>query len=468
MANPHRIQYRFKDQYLGNGDILRISIAFSIDMEGEDDLIMAETEDLHITDLGQKEEDYDIEDLLITPTFYSGSLSVPEDSNFKKYFFEKNEERFLKANRNAEVQILKLKEGGSSWEEEFLGNIIIKSIDYNPETTSFKFEAAPDMEILTRTMIYDLDGNPLNPLNYPNPTWPYHNDVKLVDLLLDCYRLVNPNLTVNDINIQHNWLFYAWLWIDDSFVMEEYDWQLTDLRIQYHALFFDPSYGLQSIADVLRFIAREFCCFTGMLSKNKPFFKKIMYSQIPVTLVDEAYYDYLNRYELNKINYVRVDTRWLTAPTIYAEQAFHAPDEASFTGLKDTFYQLNNILVAFLRYDGTRATNINAGIRILEPLVSDHLVLGARDPEIHYPGNSTIWRNIEGYPDIVPLGQLIADFWYNVRSDIIKCRLDKIVTGDFNVSLLNNVIFRDKEYMPLRIVKRYKEVITEIDGMIVN
>lgn len=467
MANPHYITYQFGEKHLGNGDSLRLSIKIKIDIEGSNNIISAESEDVYISDLGELEEDYDIEDLLITPSFYKSILSVPEDSDFRKYFFDKSEERFAQANRNAEVLLEKKTEFVSEWAEEFLGNIIIKSLDYNPETTRFVFEAAPDMEILSRTMIYDLDGNPLNPFGYAVPTWPYDNDVKLVDLLLDCYKLVNPNLTLSDINIQHNWLFYAWLWMDDSFIMEEYDWLFTELRIEYASLFFDPTFGIESVADILRYLAREFCCFTGMLSKNRPFFKKIMYSQTPYYLTEDDYIDYDNRYELNKVEYVRVDTRWFVNPTTYGEQAFHAPDESAFTGLRDTFYRLDTILVAFRKFTGERHSNLRAGVRLFDPL-TDHFVYGVRDPEMHYPGTSTIWYNVAGYPDIVPLGKLVADFWHRVRSDINKCRFDKIIAHNVNVSLLNNVIFRGKEYMPLRIVKRYKEVITEIDGMIVN
>lgn len=466
MANPYFVTYQFKDQHLGNGDSLRLKIKIQIDAEGSNETIPAESEDVYITDLGQKEEDYQIEDLLITPSFYKSELSVPSGSDFRKYFYGKSEERFAKANRNAEVSLEIKSEGSTTWKEEFLGNIIIKSLDYNPESTRFVFEAAPDMEILGRTMLYDLDGNPINPFGYPVPTWPYDNDVKLVDLLIDCYKLVNPNLTVSDLNLQHDWLFYAWLWIDDSFIMEEYDWLLSELRIQYASLFFDSGFGIDSVADVLRYIAREFCCFTGMLSKNKPFFKKVMYSQTPFNLSEDSYLDIDERYELNKINYVRVDTKWHIDGTTYGEQAFHAPNAEAFTGLKDTFYNLNNLLAAWIMNNGTRISNIRAGIRQFDPL-TDHYVHGARDPNIHYPGTSTIWYNVVGYPDIVPIGQLVADFWYNVRSDINKCRLDKIITHNINVSLLNNVIFGDREYMPLRILKRYKELITEIDGIIV-
>lgn len=65
MSNPHYKTFQFRDVSLGNGDQLRLIIIIKINAEGTDETIIAEDAGIFISDIGEKEEDFDFEELLV-------------------------------------------------------------------------------------------------------------------------------------------------------------------------------------------------------------------------------------------------------------------------------------------------------------------------------------------------------------------------------------------------------------------
>lgn len=479
MANPHIKTYQFRDVQLGNGDEVRLSIAITINAEGTTETIVSEDENVFISDLGEKEEDYDFEDALLSPAFYQAVLTAIENGNFQKYFFDEGEAVFEDAEKDALVTLDIKYNGTTTWINDFTGNIIIDSLDYEPDTTEFNFEAAPDMSILSNTMLFDLDDVPTNPFGYfmTSPPQPWTTFIPIKTLLLDCYKLVNPSLTEDDIEIEHDWTFYGEVtdpenppaMIQDVFNFDE-------IAIDIYPLFFDQTYGATSVADILIRLAVEFGSFTGMTNRNSAFFRKLFNpnSATQYNLNDEAYYDYRKRYRFNPITYCRVNVQeavWIGGGSPHVEYnyyTFHAPDENAFTGLKDSFKEIDTLTIAAIWNNEYRASNLGA-FKYVDP--HGTLLFGliaAKDPSLHYPGTSTVWFNFPGEPDFVPTSQLLVDLWYRYKSIFKHLRVDPIVAPGINHSVTKNPVFKGKTFQPLSVKKKYIDCKTNIEGLIID
>ena len=479
MANPHVKTYQFRDVQLGTGDEVRLKIAITINAEGTTETITSEDENVFISDLGEKEEDYDFDEALLSPTFYSAVLTAIENGNFQKYFFDEDEAIFKDAEKNALVTLDIKYNGTTTWLNDFTGNVIIDSLDYEPDTTEFNFEAAPDMSILSNTMLFDLSDVPINPFGYTmtTPPRPWYTYIDLRTILLDIYKLVNPSLTINDIIIEHDWTFYGETedpanppaMIQDLFTLEE-------IAVDVYALFFDPSYGCTSVADVLIRLAKEFACFTGMLSRDKVFFKKIFdtASALEYTINDEAYYDYRKKMKYAALSYISVVVResvWITAAPPaddYVDYNFYQATAGTFTGLKDSFKEMETLTIAAIWNNSYRATNLAAYKDVTPHGTLRFDLIAAKDPSLHYPGTSTVWFNFPADDDLVPTCQLLADLWYRYKSTPKHLRVDPIVAPGLNHSIVNNPRFKGRLFQPVNVVKKYKQCKSEIDGLIIE
>lgn len=475
MANPHIKTYQFRDKQLGNGDEIRLTIAITINAEGTTETIISEDENVFITDIGRKEEDYDFEDTLLSPAFYSAVLSAIENGSFQKYFFDEGEAVFEDAEKTALVTVDIKYSGTTTWVNDFTGNVIIDSLEYNPDSTRFDFEAAPDMSILSNTMLFDLEDNPINPFGYEmsDPPQPgaFYQPIKTI--LLDAYKLINPSLTESDILIEHDWNFYGEWFDEEQNPYNVTDITLDEVEVDIYSLFFDQTYGITSVADVLIRLAQEFGCFTGMLSRDKVFFKKLFdtASAYEYNLDDEAYFDYRKKYKFNPVTYVKVTVResvWIFSTPGYVDYNFYVAEAGTFTGLKDSFKEIDTLTIAAIWANSYRATNLRA-TRNLDPFGDvAYDLIAAADPNFHYPGTSTVWFNFGGLPDYVPTNQLLADFWYLYKSTNRHLRVDPIVAPGLDHSLVKNPRFLNKLFQPVRIKKRYKDCQTDIDGLIIS
>lgn len=494
MANPHYKTYQFRDKHLGTGDTLRLQIIFKINLEGENSTVTAEDEEIYLSDAGYKEEEFDLQNLLLSIAFYSPKLSVPEGSEFEKYLFNDDEEPYKSTEKNFQV-VLDIKYNGETeFENEITANVIEDSIEYDPETTYLRFEAAPDTEILNRTMLYglnDIAGRPgekvrLNPLGYDDPinystnpiSYPSEFYKKLKVVITDIFKKVDSTITENDLYFYHDWLMAGYYVDVESDKHFDFEIPLEEVSVCTTPLFFRPDYGLNNLGDVLRKLAIDFGCFTGMLGNKKPFFKKLFSQNILdiYDLDDDSYVERKKAYRLHLVKYVRILARWTSTVFGYSyEWAFHAPNEEAFTQLENTYIDRDSLVVAHTMPNGFTGPPLWTGlIRATNLLVSRtdptrlYFIFALKSPEIEYTTSSPDWYNFDEGLSYVPAGKVLADFWYKNRGRITNSRIDPIIAMGLRHSILKNPRFKGKVYQPVRVRKIYKEGITEIDGMIVN
>ena len=466
MANPYTVTYNFREQMMGNGDELKLQIIFQINQEGTDAVVDAEDdESIFISDIGYKEQEYELDEFLLTPSFYTPTLIVPEESDFIKYLFDDSETRFENAVREAKINLTKKISGSAIFINEFNGNIILESLLYNPDSTYLEFDAAPDMSILTKTMLFDLEDVPLDPLGYGDPAFP--NDyIGIKQLLLDCYKLINPDLVMDDLLFEHDWKFYGQYKLDGTVIYETFDTNLAELKLAKAALFHTPELGMRTIADLLKQVAKDFCSFTGMNDYGQPFFKKIKMLGSPIVLDDESYSLFNEIYDVPKIDYCRVTTKIFLWLGVTVEYIYHSPNEEAFTGQEGSYILFDTISVAH-RYpitDPDQTTLVSN--ESYEPSYGALFIYAVQDDSFTYPTTGG-WNGVTGYPKMVPLGQLTSAFWYYHRSTYRKCRRDKIITPT-DLRITDNVFFKGKTYQPLRVKRLYKNCKTEIEASIIG
>lgn len=452
MPTPHYITYDFGEKPVGKNKY-RLKIKFTINANGNDSTVIAKDENVFINDYGTQEWEYDIENFLIVPGVLDLKLSAPKSSNFIGYFFGTDFTVFIEADKRAEV-LFEIQYDNTNWEIEFKGNILEDSIDYNPDTTYLEFTAAPQTDLINKKMLYDLNGNALNPLNYQVPDQNQTYMYLISKIINDIYKLINSNVAVE---IYHDWVFQGEydnadpIYNPGGYIIFPYglgepppdpqtlsDLSFLELYEDIRPLFFDNTKGLNTLGDVLRKLSIDWCCYTGMIHQEKAFFRKL-FTNSPDAIYDldpDSYIENRYKYQLNLINYVRYLVPGVSTPY----------ERGTFTQLEGTYLDRDS-LVGFYQDIGSSFTNI------LAYRTNIYSVYKTKDTQIS--------------SSFLDYGDVIASLWYNFRSNMKNCRIDPIITPGINHSIVLNPRLNGIIYQPIRLKKYYnpKALYTEIDGM---
>jgi hypothetical protein len=95
--------------------------------------------------------------------------------------------------------------------------------------------------------------------------------------LLYIYRLVNPAIDYPaTLTVINDWQFKGVRILDPD---DEPCWLnnivFTDLSQEANRLYFNNSYGISNCGDVLRHLALDWASFTGLISYEQAFFKRL-------------------------------------------------------------------------------------------------------------------------------------------------------------------------------------------------
>jgi hypothetical protein len=395
---------------------------------------------------------------------------------------------------------------------KFIGNIIEDSIYYDEGTKTLKFDAAPKTDVMNKKMVFDENGSPLNPFSYtPN------NHYNIISILEDIFKLVNPSISYpSSLSVIHNWNFQAKKVTGsntiNTFVIQE-------LAQDIDPLFFDSGYEINTCGDVLRKLALDWCCFTGMISYEKAFFKKLFYYD-ENNLQSVIVYKWTKGYRYGLIDYIKLTTGISSPNEPY--------EEGVFTELQDR-YLIKKTLPGFWVSGGTSGTNVSAyfnranyfifnvdgsaittfpaendtysnnsstfrvvGINETNDASSKITCLrisGTNDPQssgnltrVTGSGDATIafasvsdpvgWYNVYQTrdPEIISNafsdhGDIMAKFWFKYRGDLQNCRVDKFVFKGINYDFLKDFNHNGSKYQPIGMTFFYSQGITECEAI---
>lgn len=442
---PSRV-YNFPEILLGNGDQLRLTLTFYNQGLQNPPVIIRDAQSLGIiiNNIGFLEHDYDFEKFFAVPGEYNFKLIVPETSEIYKMMFTYDDPEFGQFEKTPAVRLEIKYNQTNDWEDEFLGNVLLEDVSYNARTQILDLVASPETDKINKQMIYNINNEPLNPFNYEVPDSNRTFFYRIEKIILDIFKKMNPDIT---LDIKHNWNFKAeWnqnydhnndylifpnsLGTPPSEPLTYSDFIFTELFQDIRPLFFDTSYGLNSLGDILRKLAIDWGCFTGLITRDKAFFKNIFTHNEVYNLTSEAYYENNLTYKMPIYDYI----------------LYHTPggdyDAGTFTTIEGKYLERKS-LVSYIKSVHTN-------------------IVAIRDHTYDVIQSSTPTDGWKAY------GRAIVDYWFNIRSVPSGGRVDTIITPDINHSIIKNPIFNNTVYQPIYIKKMYKDCKTQIDGIIVG
>lgn len=419
-------------------DYLQLRLTFTHEETGTSYVYQAKDKGLMVTKWGDLSWEYDLEDALLVPANL--------DLEVNDYDFELHNllfgEAYPSSVTNKDFQV-ELKINGST---EFLGNATEDSISYNETTRTLRFRAKPKTDILNETMVYDFEqDNPtsLNPFGYTDGS-----RVGVTKIIEDIYKLVDPSVSYSSgkLEVMQNWIFKGNKNDDETYWYDQMTF--TQLRMGVGNLYFNNAFGIRNVADVLRQLAVEFGCFTGMIHSGKAFFKKLFYYDPNNLQTFDLVINHKINYKYSKIRYVEAQYTGGGFPNQVTPTTFKA---GTYTELKKAYLK-KNLANYFLYEEGLgRLTTAFVTVTNGGPEDGVYWVLYAKDPSL----DNTFKTNV----------QLIADFWYNYRGNISRCRVDEFNVMGLGHDFLKDFNYKTSKFQPIKMRKQLSKGTTNIEAL---
>lgn len=499
------ITYTFPVQKIDEENTLQLIIVFTHSFSLVDFSYTAEEKNLRIEQYGKLEMQYDLEEAFLVPGKMSFVIGDPSGILDEDFFG-------VDTGALTEKQaLITLKLNGTA---VFIGNIIEDSIDYDVTTMEVKFDAAPQLDVINKRMVYDEAGTTaLNPLGLTSST--YNN---VVDIIEKIYQLVNALISYpTTLTVIHDWEF---LGIRDTSGAQLNDIVFEELYQLVDPLFFDNSYGISTVGDVLRKLAVDWCSFTGFISYDKAFFKKLFHYDA-ANLQTVYVHGWKKGYRYGLIDYVKLTTGIASVNEPY--------EEGTFTELQDRFinkktlpgfwvgpssresniksiisgrtgyfvFVVDGSAITTFPVEGDTYTNNSSTFTVIgisetndaysnitvyrssgtnDPSASGNLtrVTGSGDATIAFSsvasadGTYTIYQTRD--PNILSNafsdhGDIVAKFWYQYRGNIANCRVDKFIFKGINYDFLKDFNYSGFKFQPIGMTFHFTQGFTECEAI---
>lgn len=341
MANPHYRNILFPATRFPGGQ-RKLTIKFQFNSEGANVDYQAGSLNLFIEKYGVLEYRWDIDDLLMVPgmmsfEFFDLNGSDPSANSLANFLTSTS---FSTYTKRPEV-VLEI-DRGSGFVEEFSGNVIERTIQYDPVSKKLLFTVAPQTDLLNKYMLYDGSGTAVNPFSYSSGNYYFLHKV-----LEDIYKKVNPAISYSggSLLLEHDWKFRGSS-VAGVGLYEFNLFELPEVQIKVNNLFFTNQYGINSLGDALRVLAKEFCCLTGMTDNKNAFFKKLfVLDDNPKEILQTDLIQVERKYLFSLIDYIKV-----TPPQSGLEGWNPTPpatmgisEEGAFTTVEERFLELDTV-----------------------------------------------------------------------------------------------------------------------------
>lgn len=415
MARTIELKSR-RQQVNNNGDVLQLVVTLQSPSDtGAETHKMEEDKDIRVSDWGELEWSYDFEDALLVPGTYNFTLEDGDSYLYQLLFGP----AYAQYQKNAEVRVL-LNDA-----TEYVGTLQEDAIRFDRGSRRAKLTVDPFSIKLNQQQLYNADGSAVNPFNFK-----YQHYYSVQHLLEKMYGLVSPLISVGagSLSIYHDWNFYATLQNPNSpyNLWELWDGKFTELFQLVDPLFFMSEYGLVTVGDVLKKLAMDWCCFTGLIHRDKAFFKKL-FCYDPTNTQSLDVLNTIATYQYQTIDYVKVDAQGI----IY--------ERGVNTHLEGRDIQRKS-LPAFVR--SKAFTNVKAGVARGLGQDGYYNVYGVIDAGQLFKGQA------------VDSGKMQAEFWYNFRHNLDKCRVDEFQARGITYSFIKDFQYDGAMYQPISLKKQ--------------
>jgi hypothetical protein len=464
-------------------------------------------------DSGKNEIPFDLENSSLVPSDYSFTLL--ESGTYLESLLFGSDLNTLDVDVRGRVEVY------VNGEERHIGYISEDSIIYGKAEKKFSFTSSPSIDLINKTNLYKEFQGETRIINVLGLT--KGENINIVDLLEKIFQV--GELTIeypNSLHIFQNWKFYG---VKTPFGGWLHEIPFENIALRADNVAFNSELGISTVGDLLRQLAVEFGCFTGLVSQNKAFFKKLFYFN-PDNVQDVRVFNHKPQYKFGLVDYVEthvINKKDDGLTPVMDPPYFYAPSEDAFTSLSDRFikkdlvtfawesmgYYATNIFasmpgtdIKFFKVSGSPVFAVgdtyshNGSTYTFEALWTDEAgngvitvsrTAGTNEPlssgtltRVTGTGEATIafsdWERINGNyniygaydPDINVLCDtptLLAKFLYYWRGNIRHCRVDQFTLVGVNYDFMKDFIYNGSKYQPVSMAAHYSKNITECEAL---
>lgn len=268
MANPYTITINFPERQLLVGRH-KLTLVFTVNWEGTNTSLTAEDEGIYLLKLGEYEIDIDLDNLLMNPA--TMSFEILDQKRVLWTYLYHDDWTVLEKTALVRFEI----DRGSGYEVEFEGNIIASNISDDEVLNVLQLKASTLLGALYDVKLFD-QNTTTGAYTWHDPLDILGDDsIYITDLVEAIYKYLDPAIT---IDIFQDWTFRGQQWANSE---NPPDWEeyISD-DLPFTAVWVRPTYFFQNseyptLGDVLKQLAFDFGCHTGMLTNKKAFFRKL-------------------------------------------------------------------------------------------------------------------------------------------------------------------------------------------------
>lgn len=423
-------------QKVNETDTAQLIIEFDVDLVGTNQVYDARESGIRVSDWGEMIWQYDLEDSLMVP----GILKVVlNDANgLLKDLFYGHTEIPMATNKRPEVTI---KING---DVEYIGNVQEDGAKFRGSSRSLQLNIDPNSMVLNQKKIYNEMLNTFyDPIGLNATSQSYF---AITDIIERIFKLVEPSISYSagDITILQDWLFKGEKLYNPESGYELENIPFTELWFRKDEIFFDQGNGLNTVGEVLKRLASDWCCFTGLIHKKKAFFNKLFYfnenNLQPLGMVKDRIFGY--KYGL--IDFIHVSFSGFDAGRVYTRGTDSGIDERTLK-----FRLLNSFAGGTIQYP-TPSSNVRSvsgsGLQ-----AGEYQIYACKDVSI-----------IDEYMEN---GDTFSNFWFTKRMNNKLVRTDEIYLTGVRYNFLKNFIDEGRKYQPIGLKKRIGKNETIIEGL---
>lgn len=445
--NPYKKILPSKIGLVGE-DTIQIIISFTINEDGVDYSYTPDETGITIIEIGEVDYKFSLDDLLLVPGTMKLSLY---DS---KGIFDSliNDERWEQLTSPIRYRSIVDKKATVSLlvngAEEYVGKIQEGSIEYNKGLKTCNFTVDCDTTIINKKMVYDDEGVALDPFGYGTGTVVFK---PITQIISDIYKLANHDLT---LEVFHNWNFKCLMHPLPNIPFFEWHYlSLTNLSQDIIPLYQSNKYGVQTTGDILRKLAIDWGCFTGMLNLNKAFFRQLYTYDATYSQALGKVLQHTITYPIATIDYVRTHLNFTVAQDIenqYPTTLYGTFDETyeqgEFTELDGKYLDREGFLGFYYNSITDNASSVIAN-------------------EIGWTGYAVGVKDVNVEDNYLAYGDLLTKFYLKYKSCPQFTRIDKFLVVGISYDFLKGFMYEGKKYQIIEMKKRISQGLTNISAI---
>lgn len=369
----------------------------------------AESNKMAIVSRSSLKTSFDFENLFLVPTQIQFNI-YDGNSFLKNFIFDSSDyekDFYVYQTKNDEII--------------FSGKVSQLTLKFNSENNTISFTAISSSDRLNNTNLFNDTSEVFNDNNVNEPANPLlnidstqyamtssgegsektysftNNYIKVVDLIRDIYSYAG----ITDVIITQNWLFRAPYTVSGG-----YTFGMIYVKLSYY--FIEDNF--ETLADVLKHIAKTFGCYTGIINFDSAFFEILLQKTLYANPFDsDNTFSYQESYELEKLDFIKVTDQ--------------------YTGIERRYYQPN-------REATTNKKNKSIVIDI---------------PQLFYPTDigfisiTTIYDS-KISSQYLPILEFIAKYWFMIRGDFDKCKVHYFKFPNIDRKFIDGVYYNNKSY----------------------